>query len=148
LSGVGKSTLLRHIATREVPIPAHITILFVEQEVHQLIMQNDQVTNVYQIVGDDTRAIDAVLTADVWRDHLLKQEAMLNARLAALEADGDEKRFSDAREDASARLAEVHARLSDMDAESGPARAAALLSGNLDLPSFLKSNSWSVRFGF
>lgn len=31
--GVGKSTLLRHIAMREVPIPAHITILFVEQEV-------------------------------------------------------------------------------------------------------------------
>jgi ATP-binding cassette subfamily F protein 3 len=56
---------------------------------------------------------------------------MLNAQLTALEADGDEKRFADAREDASVRLAEVHARLSDMDAESGPARAAALLSGNL-----------------
>lgn len=32
-NGVGKSTLLRHIAMREVPIPPHITILFVEQEV-------------------------------------------------------------------------------------------------------------------
>ncbi len=32
-AGVGKSTLLRHIALREVPIPSHITILFVEQEV-------------------------------------------------------------------------------------------------------------------
>lgn len=32
-NGVGKSTLLRHIAMREVPIPSHITILFVEQEV-------------------------------------------------------------------------------------------------------------------
>lgn len=31
--GVGKSTLLRHIAMREVPIPPHVTILFVEQEV-------------------------------------------------------------------------------------------------------------------
>ena len=31
--GIGKSTLLRHIAMREVPVPAHITILFVEQEV-------------------------------------------------------------------------------------------------------------------
>ena len=86
--------------------------------------------NIHQIVGDDTKAIDAVLSADVWRDHLLKQEAMLNTQLAALEADGDEKRFVDAREEASARLAEVHARLSDMDAESGPARAAALLSGD------------------
>ena len=35
LVGVGKSTLLRHIAAREVPIPAHITILFVEQEVQE-----------------------------------------------------------------------------------------------------------------
>lgn len=32
-NGVGKSTLLRHIALRDVPVPAHITILFVEQEV-------------------------------------------------------------------------------------------------------------------
>jgi hypothetical protein len=46
-TGVGKSTLLRHIAMREVPIPPHITILFVEQEVrthclihHQLLNQS------------------------------------------------------------------------------------------------------------
>ena len=98
---------------REVPIPAHITILFVEQEV----------------IGDDTPAIDSVLKADVWRDHLLKEEASLNAKLAELEQENDEKRFDDAREEASSRLAEVHARLSEMDAESGPARAAALLAG-------------------
>ncbi|KAK7059220.1 hypothetical protein VNI00_001847 [Paramarasmius palmivorus] len=112
-NGVGKSTLLRHIAMREVPIPAHITILFVEQEV----------------VGDDTIAIDSVLKADVWRDHLLKEEATLNAKLAELEKEGDDKRFEDAREEAASRLADVHARLADMDAESGPARAAALLAG-------------------
>jgi ATP-binding cassette subfamily F protein 3 len=70
-----------------------------------------------------------VLKADVWRDHLLKEEAALNATLTELEAEGDEKRFEDAREEASMRLADVHARLSDMDAESGPARAAALLAG-------------------
>ncbi|PAV21751.1 P-loop containing nucleoside triphosphate hydrolase [Pyrrhoderma noxium] len=112
-NGVGKSTLLRHIALREVPIPSHITILFVEQE----------------IVGDDTSAIDSVLKADVWRESLLKEEAALNARLAELEQEGDEKRFEDAREEASARLTEVHQSLADMDAESGPARAASLLAG-------------------
>lgn len=32
-NGVGKSTLLRNIALRELPVPPHITILFVEQEV-------------------------------------------------------------------------------------------------------------------
>jgi hypothetical protein len=36
--GVGKSTLLRHIALREVPIPPHITILFVEQEVKTVVL--------------------------------------------------------------------------------------------------------------
>ncbi len=69
------------------------------------------------------------MKADVWRDHLLKEEAKLNAQLAELETEGDEKRFEDAREEAAAKLAEVHARLSEMDAESGPARAATLLAG-------------------
>jgi len=70
-----------------------------------------------------------VLKADVWRDHLLQEEVALNARLTELEAEGDDKRFVDAREEASLRLAEVHARLAEMEAESGPARAAALLAG-------------------
>ncbi|KAJ7674451.1 P-loop containing nucleoside triphosphate hydrolase protein [Mycena rosella] len=134
-NGVGKSTLLRHIAMREVPIPAHITILFVEQE----------------IIGDDTLAIDSVLKADVWRDHLMKEEASLNATLNALEAEGDDKRFVDAREEASSRLADVHARLSDMDAESGPARAAALLAGlgfdeaDQQRPTRSFSGGWRMR---
>ncbi|KDQ54970.1 hypothetical protein JAAARDRAFT_38083 [Jaapia argillacea MUCL 33604] len=112
-NGVGKSTLLRHIAMREVPIPPHISILFVEQE----------------ITGDDTSALESVLKADVWRDYLLKEEIELNAKLAELESEGDDKRFEDAREEASTRLTEVHARLSEMEAETGPSRAAALLAG-------------------
>ncbi|KAN0138690.1 P-loop containing nucleoside triphosphate hydrolase protein [Lactarius tabidus] len=115
-NGVGKSTLLRHIALREVPIPPHITILFVEQE----------------IIGDDTTALNSVLKADVWRDHLLAEEARLNARLAELDATspGDlEVRIDEAKDEVSGRLAEVHASLAEMEAESGPARAAALLAG-------------------
>ncbi|KAI0641150.1 P-loop containing nucleoside triphosphate hydrolase protein [Trametes meyenii] len=134
-NGVGKSTLLRHIAMREVPIPPHITILFVEQE----------------IVGDDTPAIDSVLKADVWRDTLLREEASLNAKLAELEGEGDDKRFEDAREEASTRLAEVHARLAEMEAESGPARAAALLAGlgfseeDQQRPTKSFSGGWRMR---
>lgn len=82
-------------------------------------------------MGDDTTALESVLKADVWRDHLLKEESMLNVKLAELEKEGDDKRFEDAREEAAMRLAEVHARLSDMDAESGPSRAATLLAGEL-----------------
>lgn len=59
----------------------------------------------------------------------MKEQTLLDAKLAELEVEGDDKRFEDAREDLSSRLAEVHVRLSDMDAASGPARAAALLAG-------------------
>ncbi|VDC01426.1 unnamed protein product [Peniophora sp. CBMAI 1063] len=67
-NGVDKLTQLRHIAVRDVPIPEHITILFVEQE----------------IIGDDTIAMDSVLKADGWCDQLLCKKASLNACLAAL----------------------------------------------------------------
>ena len=86
-------------------------------------------TTVHQIVGDDTLALDSVLKADVWRDTLLREEAMLNAKLSELDKEGDDKRFEDAREEAQTRLVEVHTRLAEMEAESGPARAAALLAG-------------------
>jgi ATP-binding cassette, subfamily F, member 3 len=87
------------------------------------------------------------LKADVWRDHLLKEEAALNAKLSDLEAEGDEKRFEDAREELSLRLQEVHTRLSDMDAASGPARAAALLAGSLlTSSSHIHSSDIASRF--
>jgi len=70
-----------------------------------------------------------VLKADVWRDHLLKEQLLLDTKLVELESASDEKRFEDEREELSSRLAEVHARLTEMDAESGPSRAAALLAG-------------------
>jgi ATP-binding cassette, subfamily F, member 3 len=81
-----------------------------------------------QIAGDDTTALESVLKADVWRDHLLKQEAELNKKLAELE-EGDDRATDEAREELSGRLGEVHSRLADMDAASGPARAGLLLAG-------------------
>ena len=50
-NGMGKSTLLRAISSRELFIPTHISILHVEQEVR----------------GDDTLAVDSVLQADTLR---------------------------------------------------------------------------------
>ncbi|KAF8887724.1 P-loop containing nucleoside triphosphate hydrolase protein [Infundibulicybe gibba] len=108
-NGVGKSTLLRHIAMRE-------------QEVAYSLLRRIDIKLNFQDCGDDTTAIDSVLKADVWRDHLLKEEIVLNAKLSQLDSEGDENELS-------SRLADVHARLSEMDAESGPARAAALLAG-------------------
>lgn len=61
----------------------------------------------------------------------MKEQTMLDSKLAELDTEGDDKRFEDAREELSSRLSEVHTRLSEMDAASGPARAAALLAGTL-----------------
>ncbi|KAN0060930.1 hypothetical protein ACQY0O_006664 [Thecaphora frezii] len=140
-NGVGKSTLLRHMALREIPIPSHISILYVEQE----------------ITGDDTTAIESVLKADVWREKLMAEERSLNEELQKLEesaaaaiaaanaasaADRQDGGLSKGtavdmptrqreirREELSARLGEVQAKLVDMEAETGPSRAAALLNG-------------------
>lgn len=60
-NGLGKSVLLRAIATRELPIPPTIDALYVEQEV----------------VADDTPAIEVVLNADERRSYLIKRESEL-----------------------------------------------------------------------
>lgn len=133
-NGVGKSTLLRHMAMRELPIPTNVSILYVEQEV----------------AGDDTPALDAVLKADVWRERLIAEENRLNSELQTLEeadraasaaarssggvsqgsaVDLPTRERENRRDELSARLGDVQAKLVDMEAETGPSRAAVLLAG-------------------
>ena len=133
-NGVGKSTLLRHMAMRDLPIPTNVSILYVEQEV----------------AGDDTPALDAVLKADVWRERLIAEENRLNSELQTLEeadraasaaarssggvsqgsaVDLPTRERENRRDELSARLGDVQAKLVDMEAETGPSRAAVLLAG-------------------
>ncbi|TYJ52938.1 hypothetical protein B9479_006449 [Cryptococcus floricola] len=120
-NGIGKSTLLRHLALREVPIPTHISVLYVEQE----------------IAGDSTSALESVLQADVWRHKYVTEERELNVKVEALEKEGlqggllgeDKVRIETEKEEALTRLGEVQKTLVDMDAETGPARAGQLLNG-------------------
>lgn len=99
----------------------------------------------WQIVGDDTKAIDSVLSADVWRDRLMSEERDLNTRLQVLEGlEAPDKSQEIAREEAVTRLAEVHASLADIEAESGPARAAQLLSGSCIQHYVLRSSCFIV----
>ena len=103
-----------------------------------------------QIVGDDTTALNSILKADVWRDHLLAEEARLNARLSELDATppGEiDARLEEMRDDVSGRLAEVHASLTDMEAESGPERAAALLAGEFSTGFMKPSQSFWFKLG-
>ena len=54
-NGTGKTTLLRSIASRELRLPSHLTVLHVEQEVE----------------GCETSALQSVLECDSEREELL-----------------------------------------------------------------------------
>jgi ATP-binding cassette subfamily F protein 3 len=120
-NGIGKSTLLRALAIRELAIPVHISILHVEQE----------------ITGDDTPALQAVLDADVWRKHLLQEEEKLTAQLAAIEKErasmadtsGDAAKLDREREALDQTLGDVQAKLAEMESDKAESRAASILAG-------------------
>ncbi|KXJ96750.1 P-loop containing nucleoside triphosphate hydrolase protein [Microdochium bolleyi] len=120
-NGVGKSTLLRALSRRELPIPTHISILHVEQE----------------LAGDDTSAIQAVLDADVWRKVLLKEQAQLSGRLAEIESQRasmadtstDAAKLDRDQEALDTKLGEVQSKLAEMDSDKAESRAASILAG-------------------
>ncbi|KAF2856373.1 P-loop containing nucleoside triphosphate hydrolase protein [Plenodomus tracheiphilus IPT5] len=120
-NGIGKSTLLRALSRREVNIPTHISILHVEQE----------------ITGDDTPALQAVMDADVWRKHLLKEQDKITKELADIEAaranladtSADAAKLDTQREGLDITLSDVHAKLSEMEADKAESRAASILAG-------------------
>ncbi|OAA65423.1 translation initiation regulator [Niveomyces insectorum RCEF 264] len=120
-NGVGKSTLLRALSRRELPVPTHISILHVEQE----------------IAGDDTSALQAVLDADVWRKILLKEQASIVKSLADIETQrssmadtaADAARLDREREGLDQRLGDVQAKLSEMESDRAESRAASILAG-------------------
>ncbi|RPA77138.1 P-loop containing nucleoside triphosphate hydrolase protein [Ascobolus immersus RN42] len=123
-NGIGKSTLLRALSRRELPVPAHITILHVEQE----------------ITGDDTPAIQAVLDADVWRKYLLAEQVRISKRLEELDnykppsEDSDEEPLTKSqiekeRDEMDALLSDIHAKLSEMQSDKAESTAASILAG-------------------
>ncbi|GBG74985.1 hypothetical protein CBR_g19498 [Chara braunii] len=141
-NGTGKTTFLKHMAMHAIPgIPKTCQILHVEQEV----------------TGDDATALECVLSADVERTNLLKEEKELialqqksalsqsapPAELAAnmangikpvneTEKDGGAQTNGEERLSSDAieeRLAAIYKRLEVIDAYSAESRAASILSG-------------------
>ncbi|KAK3047535.1 ATP-binding cassette, regulator of translational elongation [Extremus antarcticus] len=120
-NGIGKSTLLRALSRREVAIPTHISILHVEQE----------------ITGDDTPALQAVLDADVWRKHLLKEQEKITKELTELEKDrstmadtsADAAKLDHQREGLDITLSDIQSKLAEMDSDKAESRAASILAG-------------------
>ncbi|KAI8820744.1 P-loop containing nucleoside triphosphate hydrolase protein [Fimicolochytrium jonesii] len=106
-NGIGKSTLLRAVAHKELQLPAHIRVLHVEQE----------------MAGDDTPALDSVMKADVERTSLLEEEKTLSAKLSKTSTTTeDAEKFSK-------RLKEVYQRMEEIEADKAESKASAILNG-------------------
>ena len=107
-NGCGKTTLMRAIARRELPLPEDMDIVYVEQE----------------IAGCEKTPLEIVLESDLVRQELLDEEQELLERMNESDAEGKEPdaRITD-------RLAEVYEKLGQMDADRAKARAAEILDG-------------------
>lgn len=110
-NGKGKSTVMRMIARRQVPVPENLDVLLVEQEV----------------VGTDDSALASVVAADVELMNLRKEEAELNKKLNEMElADG---KAGDEEGEIGDRLNEIYERMNELGSASAEARASKILHG-------------------
>ncbi|XP_010519988.1 PREDICTED: ABC transporter F family member 4 [Tarenaya hassleriana] len=107
-NGMGKSTLLKLLAWRKIPVPKNIDVLLVEQEV----------------VGDDKSALEAVVSAN---EELVKlrQEAAALQNASAV-ADGEE---GDDGDDTGEKLVELYERLQILGSDAAEAQASKILAG-------------------
>ena len=76
------------------------------------------------MAGDDVEAIQAVLSADVWREHLLNEERSLNAQINELEtsSDPDTQLIEQEKDSLNASLKEIYQKLEDIESDKAEAR--------------------------
>ncbi|KAL3526847.1 hypothetical protein ACH5RR_011503 [Cinchona calisaya] len=110
-NGMGKSTLLKLLAWRKIPVPKNIDVLLVEQEV----------------VGDDRTALEAVVSANEELIKLRQEVASLqNTSSASVGENADDKVDDD---DAGEKLAELYEKLELMGSDAAEAQASKILAG-------------------
>ncbi|KAL7237883.1 hypothetical protein ACSBR2_004062 [Camellia fascicularis] len=108
-NGKGKSTLLKLLAWRKIPVPKNIDVLLVEQEV----------------VGDDKTALQAVVSAN---EELVKIRREVAALQDVPSAAGVEDGNDDG-DDAGEKLAELYEKLQLMGSDAAEAQASKILAG-------------------
>lgn len=142
-NGIGKSTLLKALSRRELPVPKHITILYVEQEV----------------TGDDNTVLQTVLDADVWRKYLIKDQTRIQNRLAEIQSELEQleendpvaKQLEEESDDLETNLNDVFEKLNDIESDKAESRAAEILAGlgfspeNQLRPTNTFSGGWRMR---
>ena len=99
-NGMGKTTLLKHIANRSLKIPTNIDLLLCEQEVQ----------------ADDESAIQSVIKADIKRMKLMEEEKKI------LSSDNQSK-------EEVKRLNQIYEELNAMKADAADAKARRILAG-------------------
>ncbi|KAH7565147.1 hypothetical protein JRO89_XS09G0145800 [Xanthoceras sorbifolium] len=109
-NGMGKSTLLKLLAWRKIPVPKNIDVLLVEQEV----------------VGDDRPALQAVVSAN---EELVKLREEVASLQNSLSVAGDEDEDIDNGDDAGEKLAELYDRLQILGSDAAEAQASKILAG-------------------
>ncbi|GER30399.1 ABC transporter F family member 4 [Striga asiatica] len=105
-NGKGKSTLLKLLAWRKIPVPKNIDVLLVEQEV----------------VGDDRTALEAVVSAN---EELIK----LRQEVASLQDDASNVPAGEEEDDAGGKLSELYEKLQLMGSDAAEAQASKILAG-------------------
>lgn len=103
-NGVGKSTLLRHLASKQINIPEFVFVMHVEQEIE----------------GDDVSVLDTVIKSDKEREYLLD----LESRILAMDPEEHPEQAVDG-----VGLMEVYERLEELDSDNAETKAATILSG-------------------
>ncbi|KAG0561004.1 hypothetical protein KC19_9G029700 [Ceratodon purpureus] len=107
-NGTGKSTLLKLLAWRQIPVPKNIDVLLVEQEV----------------VGDDKTALESVVSADAELVQLREEAARLQSLGEAKDADDGEDG-----DDIGEQLTAVFEKLQLLGTDAAEARASKILAG-------------------
>ncbi|KAL3619388.1 ABC transporter F member 4 [Castilleja foliolosa] len=104
-NGMGKSTLLKLLAWRKIPVPKNIDVLLVEQE----------------IVGDDRTALEAVVSANEELIKLRKEVESLQEAGPTEENDDDD--------DVGEKLSELYEKLQLMGSDAAESQASKILAG-------------------
>lgn len=104
-NGKGKTTLLKLLAWRKIPVPRNIDVLLVEQEV----------------VGDERTALEAVVSANEELVRLREEAAALSEKSEGGNDEGDD--------DSGEKLAEIYDRLQILGSDAAEAQASKILAG-------------------
>jgi ATP-binding cassette subfamily F protein 2 len=117
-NGCGKSTLMKALGARAVPIPSGIDIFHLKEEIEP---------------SDTVSAIDAVMSVDEERERLETEAENLNNALSALaDAEDDaenEMTVEEQQEQIMDLLNYVYDRLDSLDADTAETRARSILNG-------------------